>query len=377
MSRIAFISAVENYFWGGSEELWSQVALRMAQQGVTVGANVTHNARTPEPLRALIDAGGAVTWRPDAGSSSLLGRASRHFQPDKIYRWLDSFQPDFAFISQGTNLDGYKWMRECARRKIPFVTVAQSASEVAWPHSEMATEIAEGYEAAQACFFVSRSNMELTRRQLARPLPNAQVVRNPFNVSYDAAPSWPASDPVWKLACVGRLEPNSKGQDILFEVLQDEAWRQRPIEVTLFGRGFHTENVLALKQMMGLEKVTYGGFTEDVESIWASHHALVLPSRSEGLPLVVVEAMLCGRPAIVTDVAGNAELLQDGVSGFVAAAAAPKCLAEAMERAWQRRSEWQEMGQAAALRVRKLVPRDPVETFLQTLQPLMPGRSTG
>ena len=75
---------------------------------------------------------------------------------------------------------------------------------------------------------------------------------------------------------------------------------------------------------MGLEKVTYGGFTEDVESIWASHHALVLPSRSEGLPLVVVEAMLCGRPAIVTDVAGNAELIQDGVSGFVAAAAAPQ-----------------------------------------------------
>ena len=230
MSRVAFISAVENYFWGGSEELWSQVALRMAQQGVTVGANVTHNARTPEPLRALIDAGGAVTWRPDAGAGSLLGRASRHFQPDKIYRWLDSFRPDFAFISQGTNLDGYKWMRECARRKIPFVTVAQSASEVAWPHSEMATEIAEGYEAARACFFVSRSNMELTRRQLARPLPNAQVVRNPFNVSYDAAPRWPASEPVWKLACVGRLEPNSKGQDILFEVLQDERGANAPLK---------------------------------------------------------------------------------------------------------------------------------------------------
>ena len=54
--------------------------------------------------------------------------------------------------------------------------------------------------------------------------------------------------------------------------------------------------------------------------IWAEHHALVLPSRFEGMPLVVVEAMLCGRPCIVTDVGGNAELIRDGINGFLAKA---------------------------------------------------------
>src|SRR5437763_3000966 len=48
--------------------------------------------------------------------------------------------------------------------------------------------------------------------------------------------------------------------------------------------------------------------------------------------------ILCARPAIVTNVGGNAELLEDGRSGFVAPAPTIKHLNEAMERAWDRRA---------------------------------------
>jgi len=363
---------MEGYFWGGSEELWSRAALRLAQSRVTVGANVTHTAKTPPRLEELIDAGCQVTWRRDPENNPLFHRIRRKLKGDGVYQWLDTFQPDFAVISQGGNWDGYEWMRECTRRGVPFVTIAQAATETFWPRLELSCAIVSAYEAAQACFFVSERNVALTRRQLVQPFPRARVVRNPFNVSYDAAPPWPSTDGVWRLACVGRLEPHFKGQDILFDVLGRDTWRRRPIEVTLFGSGPNTESLLALKKMMRLENVTYGGVAEDIEAVWASHHALVLPSRIEGLPLVIVEAMLCGRPCIVTDVAGNAELVQDNVSGFVAAAAAPDCLDEAMERAWQRRDEWRQMGQAAARRVREMVPRDPIGAFLEQLRPLLP-----
>ncbi len=47
-----------------------------------------------------------------------------------------------------------------------------------------------------------------------------------------------------------------------------------------------------LKDLWSLEQVKFDGFVDNIEAIWASHHGLVLPSRFEGLPLAVIEAML-------------------------------------------------------------------------------------
>jgi glycosyltransferase involved in cell wall biosynthesis len=94
---------------------------------------------------------------------------------------------------------------------------------------------------------------------------------------------------------------------------------------------------------------------------------LVLPSRSEGTPISLVDAMLCARPAVVTDVGGMAELCVDGKTGFVAAAPTPSLLAEAMERSWARRSEWQDIGKAARARANQLIPDDPAGVFADTV----------
>ena len=54
--------------------------------------------------------------------------------------------------------------------------------------------------------------------------------------------------------------------------------------------------------------------------------------------------MLCGRAAVVTDVGGNAEWIEDGQTGFVAEAATAKSFGRALERAWLARGEWEKMG---------------------------------
>ena len=64
---------------------------------------------------------------------------------------------------------------------------------------------------------------------------------------------------------------------------------------------------------------------------------LVMPSRFEGLPLAIVEAMLCARPVVATDVAGHAEVVEDGVTGFLADAPTVGAIAAALERCWVRR----------------------------------------
>ena len=300
------------------------------------------------------------------GISVLQGKG-REIETFPGYRavqaWLRDFRPEFVVVAQEFHTRGVEWMQLCGSLGIPYATIIQAAGEVDWPEDGEARVLARCLDNARACYFVSDGNLSLVQTQLATPLPLAKVVRNPFNVSYDAAPSWPDAEADFALACVARLHPKSKGQDILLDVLRAEKWRRRPLRVSFFGQGPNVERLTALKETYSLENVAVRGFSDAVAAIWAEHHALILPSRYEGLPLALVEAMLCSRMAIVTDVAGNAEVLEDNVSGFVARAPKAEFLDEAMERAWLRRSEWRTLGQTAGTQIRQIVPADPVAVF--------------
>ena len=367
MAKLAFISTMAGSPWGGSEELWSQAALRLRQQGHEIFINVKWWPELSRQVKQLQEAG-CIVERSRAGE--IVQRVARKI----VYRsglqiksWLDKVKPNFVVISQGDPYSGTEWAEQCSTRQIPYALIAQAAGEHWWPDDSQAMRSAKSYEAATASYFVSNGNLQLVRTQLATPLSKARVVRNPFNVSYDANIPWPEDSDILRLACVGRLDPSAKGQDILFDVLRENKWRQRKLIVSLYGNGQNCGTLKKLKELYGLDSMLFAGFTPDVEEIWKTHHALILPSRYEGLPLALVETMLCGRPAIVSNVAGNTELVEDGVTGFVAAAPTALHLDEAMERAWTQRDHLKKMGQLAGERVRQLIPRDPIAAFCEEL----------
>jgi glycosyltransferase involved in cell wall biosynthesis len=200
---------------------------------------------------------------------------------------------------------------------------------------------------------------------------NAEIVRNPFLVSGTPLP-WPGTqDHSIKLACVARLATGEKGQDILLRVLARQRWRERNLSVSFFGAGSNAEALRELAGRLPLKNVDFPGFVSDVESIWKMHHALVLPSRTEGLPLALIEAMMCGRFGIVTNEGGTCEVVEDGRTGFIADSAKVDEFDHAMERAWAVREEWESIGQAAGMAVRTMVPLDPAATFSAKLLELV------
>lgn len=275
--------------------------------------------------------------------------------------------PDLVVVSQGGNFDGMKLASVCRRRGLPYVIVSQKAQETRWPSDHMIDELGLVYAQARQAFFVSQHNLRLTEEQIGAALPNALVARNPYLVPGEAAQAWPSEEGGLKLACVGRLFPFDKGQDLILRVLSRPQWRARPVFVDFYGEGVQRRGLERMAAHLGVTNVAFHGNVADVARIWANHHALLLPSRAEGLPLVLVEAMMSGRPAIVTDVAGNAEVLSDDETGFVAATPSENALDEAMERAWRRRSDWADMGARAAQAIRAQVPADPAQTFADQL----------
>ncbi len=96
------------------------------------------------------------------------------------------------------------------------------------------------------------------------------------------------------------------------------------------------------------------GERRDVPGLLDAADALVLSSRHEGLPNVVLEALTGARPVVSTDVGGVRELVQDGRSGFVVPARDPVALGGAMRRLMDLRPEARRaMGQAGQDRVRE------------------------
>ena len=159
------------------------------------------------------------------------------------------------------------------------------------------------------------------------------------------------------------------------EVLNQPRWRGRNVHVTFVGTGQNERALRKTAMELHLPNIEFAGFVADIEQLWTRHHALVLPSRFEGMPLSLVEAMLCGRPGIVTDVAGNRELVRDNVNGFLAKAPTVELFDEAMNRAWENRHRLQEMGKAAARDVRQWVSADPTGDFVRDLDFLVNGVS--
>ena len=361
--------------WGGSEELWSRAALRLRSEGHHVAATVKWWPQMPTQIDNLVKQGIEVLALPPA-DTRLSIRAWRRVKSklgwkevDHVERWFLEQKPDLVCISNGGNSDGLTMLELCLHNRLPYVSVIQANSDYWWPTDAYADRLIPVYQNARRAFFVAHVNRTLFESQLGIALPHAEVVRNPVNVRWDAAPPWPQNSDGWSLACIGRFEPNAKGQDLLFHILASERWRERNATLSLFGSGPMEQGLRRLATKLNLgDRVRFVGQVSDIEHVWATHHALLLSSRYEGLPLVLVESMLCSRPAIITAVAGDGEMVEEGVTGFVAPAPTVELVAAAMERAWERRADWQQMGKAARQRAESLVPNDQVGHFCERLK---------
>ena len=88
--------------------------------------------------------------------------------------------------------------------------------------------------------------------------------------------------------------------------------------VWIVGEGEERDFLQKKVGIIGLgSKVSFLGLRQDVNKILQSADIFVLPSRYEGMPLAILEAMAAGLPIIATDTGDNSFLIADGLTGFV------------------------------------------------------------
>jgi glycosyltransferase involved in cell wall biosynthesis len=167
------------------------------------------------------------------------------------------------------------------------------------------------------------------------------TIRSRLGVSLD--------DPV--ALFVGRLE-RRKGIDILLQAWTSLVRRPGAPRLLIAGTGKLAPWVEEA-QAQGLDGlVRFLGGRDDVADLYRAADLLVFPSRAEGCPNAVLEAMASGLPVVASDVAGNREVLgEDGKVGRLVPAETPGALADAVAALMTAPALRRELGTAGRARV--------------------------
>lgn len=157
--------------------------------------------------------------------------------------------------------------------------------------------------------------------------------------------------------CWGRLAAN-KGFDVALRAFARFSESYPEARLTIAGEGSELERLTKLRSELGLEeRVGLPGYLDAaaLDAEIASCVAVLMPSlEQECFGLVALEAMQRRRPVIGSRYGGLAEVIADGVSGYLVPAGDPLTLSEAMARFAENPGLTQSMGAAAALRAREL-----------------------
>lgn len=369
---LLFISTNDAVPWGGSEELWSGAAARLAAEGHRITASVWDHSPEPAVLGSL-RAGGVLVHkrherriqrnRLQQAWATVLQGAPPMFRSNEL-ELLQGTKADLVVFSVGYQLcPKFLRMSKVLRdRKQAYAVVVQLVIEGLPMNDDMTQAYLDAYEGAARVWFVSGQNRQATERELGYVFTRASIVHNPVDTTTEVLDP-PPTEGGWSLAMVGALSPHHKGQDLVIALLARPKWRERPLQVSFFGQGASRATLERAVRVHDLRNVAFRGHVPDKAAIWSTHHAALFASRMEGRSLALQEAMAHGRMVISTDVGGARDLITDGIDGYLISAPTVDALDEALERAWQAREQWAAMGLRAHERLLGWVPSDPLGYF--------------
>jgi glycosyltransferase involved in cell wall biosynthesis len=191
-------------------------------------------------------------------------------------------------------------------------------------------------------------------------------------IDLDWIPEWEKTDGIRRgmgltddavvVGTVANLKSH-KRLDVLIEAAAILRRRIRNLRLVIVGTGPREEDLHRLVGDLGLTAtVVFAGFREDAPRVAATFDVFALSSDHEGLSIALIEALALGKPAVVTDVGGLAEVVHDGIEGYLVPRDNAAAMAERMERLLRNPSLRDQMGgfakrRAAEFDIRKAVRR--------------------
>lgn len=158
---------------------------------------------------------------------------------------------------------------------------------------------------------------DFVKRSSAKHDTHVEIVHSGVDLQEFAPDEQRVTPPALKVGYVGRMsaEKNPMG----FIELAEKLGRMNPkLDFEMFGTGGEAASVQ--ERVAGSDiasRLTYHGFVEHARDALLRLDVLVLPSKFDGRPMIIMEANGCGIPVIAAPVGGIPELVRDGINGFL------------------------------------------------------------
>ncbi|MFO0977076.1 MAG: glycosyltransferase [Planctomycetaceae bacterium] len=356
---------------GGAERAFVEVAKGLRERGWAVDVV---SLRDAGPLaKPLQDAGIPVTPLHCGGFADVraIFRLRRHLRKQRPAVVL-------SFLHQANIVSRLAAWRLGVKAVVSGVRVADRRTSVVL--TERVTRCCVDHFVA-----VSRSVAE-AHAALCH-IPSKQMTAIPNGVDVEGISQVPAadrrgfglSDSDFVILCAGRLTEQKSPMDVLNAITQLKANGQEGSRIRLLFVGdgplrARLESEIAARQLESC--VTLCGWRPDVVSIMKASSVLVLASRWEGAPNVILEAQAAGLPVIAADVDGCRDLIQDGVTGRLFPSGDVARLAEILQEHVLDSSHGQRMIQAARNWVQQNATwNSAVDRYNDLLRNLLTGKS--
>ncbi|MES9870877.1 MAG: TIGR03088 family PEP-CTERM/XrtA system glycosyltransferase [Sedimenticola sp.] len=184
-----------------------------------------------------------------------------------------------------------------------------------------------------------------------------------------------ANESDFVVGTVGRIQ-EVKDQITLIKSIalllaKNNAYR-RSLRLVLVGDGPMMPEVASLVKEKGIEDITWlTGARNDIPELLQAMDLFVLPSKAEGISNTILEAMASGLPVLATDVGGNGELVQHGVTGELVPAENPDEMSLSIERYMNDKDRCLQHGEAGRKRVEEMFSIDSmVDAYLSVYDEL-------
>jgi glycosyltransferase involved in cell wall biosynthesis len=225
---------------------------------------------------------------------------------------------------------------------------------------------------------VSDGQAEKVRRWCRVPEGRISVIRNSARLQAFTATNpdarqkllglFPSGQAVSRVVlAAGRLSPE-KGFTVLLEAA-DAILRADPAAgVVLFGEGvLRAKLTCRIVELGWSDRFIMPGFRTDLDALIGAADVVVLPSFTEGLPNVALEASAAGVPVVATAVGGTPEVIADGESGYLVAPGQPGDLAARVSELLGDSDVRRQMGAAGRTRMQALFTFDAQAAAYQKL----------
>lgn len=334
---------------GGAQRVAHSLAQGFAQRGFEVDlvGIVPHEPRhrfTDDPAYRAI----TLAERPLPSTNDPNGRKRvRTAILRSLQALIDESEPGIIITTQ---LWAMEHLEEVDHRGWRIIGQYHSSFEAAAGGRDLARALTS-YADVDACVLLTPEDAESFRRAGLNntcSIPNAVSFR----------PEQPAALNTRALTYLGRLSPE-KGPQFLVEAWGRIAAQHPDWTLSIVGNGPEEPAIRAMVDRLpeGAERVSFSAPVSDPERVLLASDIVVLPSLVEGFPLVVAEAMACGVPVVAADCsAGVRELVDDGVTGLIAARGDAGDLAHQLSWLMESEALRREFGAAARERSLPLAP---------------------